>query len=400
MNWPVARAEALVVSEVFPPAPGGSGQLLANVYSRLIGIPVTVFTEPAPEFDLDSVESYRIIREPMRTAHWGVLNIRGLLGHFARARRIRDITAGRPTVVHCARLLPEGLAAWFARMRGGSRYVCWAHGEELGYVAASRELNWLAARVCEAAECVIANSRNTAKRLAAFGADETKIRIIRPGVDHERFRPGSPGGAGMRSRLAPPGAVVLLTVGRLQHRKGQDLVLRAIADWSAEDRPVHYVIVGDGDDRARLERLTMDLSLERCVTFAGAVPDAELPAYYGAADLFVHPNRTHGSDFEGFGLVFLEAAASGLAAVGGSSGGVPEAVEDGVTGTLVSGTSAAELLGVLQHLVRSPERRRSMGKAARARVVAQFSWARAAAQVQGVHSYVAGLDSEGIWTSP
>jgi phosphatidylinositol alpha-1,6-mannosyltransferase len=115
------------------------------------------------------------------------------------------------------------------------------------------------------------------------------------------------------------------------------------------------------------------------------VPAERLPSYYAAADCFVHPNRVDGSDVEGFGIVFLEAAASGLAVIGGSSGGAAEAVADGETGILVSGTDVDELCRALLALIRDPERRRAMGAVGRARAAGTFTWERAADVVGAIH---------------
>jgi phosphatidylinositol alpha-1,6-mannosyltransferase len=122
--------------------------------------------------------------------------------------------------------------------------------------------------------------------------------------------------------------------------------------------------------------------------FAGAVVADELPAYYAAADIFVHPNRIENGDFEGFGIVLLEAAASGLPVIAGRTGGTPEAVEEGITGQLVSGIDVDELASALRGLIRAPERRRQLGGAARRRVLSRFSWERAARVVSGVHQAI------------
>ena len=118
--------------------------------------------------------------------------------------------------------------------------------------------------------------------------------------------------------------------------------------------------------------------------FAAAVTGEDLPAWYAAADVFVLPTRSDGAGFEGFGIVFLEAAAAELPVVAGRGGGVPEAVEDGVTGTLVSGFDVAELALVLDGLCRSPARRRQLGQAGRDRVVAGFGWQQSAEGLMAV----------------
>jgi phosphatidylinositol alpha-1,6-mannosyltransferase len=288
--------------------------------------------------------------------------------------------------VHCGRVLPEGLSALLARTTGAPPYFCWAHGEELGYIDSSRELRRLAATVYGRARAILANSQNTATLLARRGVPSKAVHVVRLGVEYDRFRPDVPGGADLRNALAPDGETICLTVGRLQRRKGHDLVLEALKRFGGAARRIRYVIVGDGDERNRLEQMVADFDLGSVVVFAGKVSSADLPRYYAASDLFVHPNRVDGADFEGFGIVFLEAAASGLPVIAGRSGGVPEAVLDGVTGSLVSGTDSAELTRVMSEFIGDARRRREMGAAGRARVLSEFTWQRAADRVAELHA--------------
>jgi phosphatidylinositol alpha-1,6-mannosyltransferase len=179
---------------------------------------------------------------------------------------------------------------------------------------------------------------------------------------------------------------VLLSVGRLQMRKGHDLMIQAVRHLMRQhDRALRYVIVGDGHERARLEALVDACGVREYVTFSGEVPAHVLPLYYAACDIFVLPNRVEQSDVEGFGIVFLEAAASGKPAVGGRSGGVPEAVADGVTGLLVSGTDVEELATTIARLMDSESLRRRLGEAGRARTVREFGWECAAERVATTH---------------
>jgi phosphatidylinositol alpha-1,6-mannosyltransferase len=376
----------LLVTELFPPDVGGSAELLANTYERVGVAPITVLT--ASPNAAAATPRMQIVTAPVRTARWGLLHPAALLHHVGVARQIRR--RGRDVgAVHCARALPEGLAAMLAQAAGAPPFLCWAHGEEIGYVRSSRELSWLASRVYGRAAAVVANSQNTADMLAAFGVGGDRIHVVRPGVDSVRFRPDAMGAAVLRAELAENGTVICLTVGRLQERKGHDLAIRALAALGERPSGVKYVIVGDGEERPRLEALVRELRLESTVVFRGRVPADDLPRYYAAADIFVHPNRIVGSDFEGFGIVFLEAAASGIPVIAGRSGGVPEAVVDGETGLLVSGTDVAEMTAALSSLLGAPERRRAMGNAGRLRAASEFTWQRAADRVAVLHEKIA-----------
>jgi phosphatidylinositol alpha-1,6-mannosyltransferase len=178
-------------------------------------------------------------------------------------------------------------------------------------------------------------------------------------------------------------------VSRLQRRKGHALVLRALPELMRHVPLVRYVIVGAGNEREQLEHLRGELGLEHAVLFEGEVADDTLNAYFAACDIFVLPTRVEPTDFEGFGIVFLEAAAAGKPAIGGRNGGVPEAIADGETGVLVGGEDVAELAGALRSLCERHEMRQRLGRAARARVLREFTWERAAAQVTEIHRTLA-----------
>jgi phosphatidylinositol alpha-1,6-mannosyltransferase len=374
-------AAVLLVTELYPPAVGGSAVLFENIYSRLPGVDVTVLTGGASGAPDSAETGVHVVRRPGGLAPWGVLHPRGLHRHWRSAADIARLTRGRRAVVHCGRALPEGLAALLSqRLYGGPPYVCWTHGEELSYARSSRELTLLLRLVHRHAAGVIANSHNTSRLLQEIGVAARDIRVIHPGVDPQRFRPSIESRI-LRRRLAQDGELVLLSVGRLQRRKGHDLVLRALAHLGSAAGRLRYVIVGHGDERARLEQLAAECGVSGRVTFAGEVSAGELPSYYGAADIFVHPNRAERGDIEGFGIVFLEAAAAGLPVIGGNSGGVPEALEDGVTGFLVDGEGHLDLARRIDALTRSTETRRQMGQAGRARIVRDFTWERAAAHL-------------------
>lgn len=370
----------LLVSQFFPPAVGGSAVLLANVYSRL-GRTVRVLTDPDSSPSPDGAQGPFDVRHVrLATPHWGLSHPGGLLHHLRTARAIRKAAApGEP--VHCARVLPEGVAAWLARATGGPRYVCWSHGEDLATAALSRELKLVTRLVLRGAAASLANSRNTAGLLRALGVPEDGIRVAHPGVDAARFHPGVDGTPVRRRLSLRDGDCLLLSVGRLQLRKGHDLTIRAVAQLAGELPGLRYAIVGSGEEEARLRALAAETGVADRVMFAGKVPEEELPAWYAAADVFVLANRREGEDIEGFGIVFLEAQATERPVVAGDSGGVPEAIADGETGFLVGGTDVGELAAVLRRLAGSAELRARLGRAGRERVRTGFTWDRAAAVV-------------------
>jgi phosphatidylinositol alpha-1,6-mannosyltransferase len=375
----------LLVTELYPPAIGGSAVLLSNIYTRIAATPLTVLADDRVGAD-EAQGAARIIRRRLRSSHWGFAHPRGLARHLRTAFtiwRIASQMSPRP-VVHCGRILPEGVAARLARMGGGPRFVCWTHGEDLAFMSKSRELMATLQWVLRGAEAVIANSGNTKAVLSRMGFPDHRIVVVHPGVDCARFCPDV-NGADILGRHGLKDSFVVLSVGRLQARKGHDVAIRAVAALAPVVPTLKYLIVGDGEERPSLERLVTELGVNDRVVFVGQVAEETLPQYYAASDVFLLANRVEQGDFEGFGIVFLEAAASGKGVVGGASGGVVEAVEDGVTGSLVDGASVAAVTAALAKVIRSPEMLRDYGARGRQRAVQGFSWEAAAAKVKSLH---------------
>lgn len=378
----------VLASELFPPAIGGTATLFWNTYTRVTTCSTVVLTDGQAAAQTECDGRLEIHRSPGRPATWSPFSKAGLSYYLRRARELRRLCRGRYAVVHCGRALPEGGAALLARATGGAPYVCWVHGEELAYMRMSRELRALGLLVYRGAAGIIANSSNSTETLRAFGFLPSRSCVAYPGVDGARFSP-SVDGSGVRRRYASPEEFLLLSVGRLQKRKGQDLVIEALAMLAKNGRRPRYVVVGDGDERRPLEELARARGVGDLVTFAGKVPEAELAAHYAACDIFVLPNREDAGDFEGFGIVFVEAAAAGKPTVAGDSGGAPEAVEDGVTGRIVDGTDVEALARVLEQLMEDQGLRRRFGVAGRQRALTHFSWESTVAAVGHLHTEVA-----------
>ncbi|HXT70270.1 MAG TPA: glycosyltransferase family 4 protein [Vicinamibacterales bacterium] len=287
------------------------------------------------------------------------------------------------TVVHCGRPLPEGLPGLVGSLRLIGRrlpYVCWSHGEELTVALTSKEHRALATVVCRRAALMLTSSRFASSVVASVGVPSDRIRVIHPGVDTSRFNTALEGSA-IRARYAPGADCVLLTVGRLQRRKGHDTTIAALGMLRKELPGLRYLIAGDGTERPRLEALAAERGVADLVTFLGPVSDQDLPAMYAACDVFVMASRQEGADVEGFGIVFLEAAAAGRPTIAGKTGGMGEAVADGRTGILVKGDEVPELAKAIRQLASSRDLRIRMGEEGRRRVLADFEWSRAARQV-------------------
>jgi phosphatidylinositol alpha-1,6-mannosyltransferase len=215
-------------------------------------------------------------------------------------------------------------------------------------------------------------SRYTGGVLRDAGVKPEAIHVAPNGVDAQTFQPGD--GASFRAEHGLGDGPLVVTVCRLVPRKGIDTTLEAVATLRERIPGLRYAIGGSGPDRPRLEAKVTALGLDDTVVFLGRVPDAAMADCMTAADVFCMPARSEVPDVEGFGLVFLEAGACETAVVGARAGGVPDAIVHGETGLLVEPSDADGLATALADLLGDEERRRAMGKAARARIEAQCTW--------------------------
>jgi phosphatidylinositol alpha-1,6-mannosyltransferase len=243
------------------------------------------------------------------------------------------------------------------------------------------------------ARSVVTVSRFTRGLLTRAGVPEECIAIVHPGVNLERFRATADPEPAIR-RFGLGGKRVLLTVGRLdpsEQYKGHDVVIRALRRIIAAVPNVVYVIAGGGDDRGRLERLAADEGVAEHVLFTGFVEDELLPSLYAACDCYVMlSGGPEAGGFEGFGIVYLEAAAVGKPAIASEFGGAAEAVLHEKTGLLVPPGDTAAAVEATVRLLSDDDLRRRLGEAARARAESEFGWPRQAARLEDVVLAAAG----------
>lgn len=366
----------LLVSEIFPPRVGGSGRWLYEIYRRLPPGSVVVAAGEHPEAStFDAVSGISTERTPLHLERWGIAGWSNVRDYWALVMRLRGLLKKHGArELHVARCLPEGFAAWLMRTVFGVPYVVYVHGEETRTSASSRELSWMTHRVFRNAKYLIVNSRNTAQVLEnEWVLPANRIRIMYPGVDTTYFAPAPPCEP-TRSRLGWQGRCVILTAGRLQIRKGHDMLIRALPAIRQRVPHVLYAIAGDGEERPRLEKLARELDVVDLVKFHGEIPLAELLTCYQQCDVFVLPNREVDGDFEGFGMVLVEAQACGKPVIAGASGGTRETMNEGRTGIVIPCETPDVLAERLSELLPDAARREQMGRAARRWVEQNFDW--------------------------
>ena len=313
----------------------------------------------------DGLHVYRLRGGLRPTSALGLGALMARLGAIA----VRE----RATLLQFATLEDAHIAYWSQRTLR-LRHIFFAYGNEVLSVQRS---TWHKPRdALLAAKRVVAVSHFTAGLLKSLGVRDENIRVFYPGCDINTFSPRTITDE-TRARLThgrKPRHTVL-TVGNLVERKGHDTAIRAMA-LLPRAIDVLYLIVGDGPYRAKLEGLAASLGVADRVLFCGRVPASDLPLYYSMADLFlmVSRERREQCDVEGFGIVFIEAAACGTPSIGGRSGGIEDAIVDDVTGVLVDPLDPAAVSAATLSLLRDDARRHRMGAAARRRAAQEFTW--------------------------
>ena len=311
----------LFVTNDFPPRRGGIETFVKQLCDRLPPDQVVVHTSSmAGSAGLDRSLPFPVVRDPARV----LLPTRAVGERVATT--LRDQGCDRVVFGAAA---PLGLLAPVLRAAGAEHLTAVTHGHEVWWASVPGTRRLLR-RIGDTVDEVTYVSDYCRERIAPALSAEAADRMVRlsPTVDHDRFRPGR-GGAEVRRRHAiEPGALVVVSVARLVRRKGQDTLLRIWPEVQERFPGTVLLIVGDGPQRRRLERMAARRSLEEVVRFTGSVPWEEVPAHLDAGDVFAMPcrDRLLGLEVEAFGIVFLEAAAAGLPIVAGRSGGVGDAL--------------------------------------------------------------------------
>lgn len=360
----------LVITELFLPTKGGTAVWFDEVYRRLGGKEIHIVTARVPGWEEhDRTHPNTVHRLNLRRYFW--LRPESLAMYARLFWTSLWIVWRFPiNAVHAGRVLPEGLVGlWVARLFR-KPLVVYAHGEEITTWRQPKKFRAMVFTY-RRADLVIANSDFTRQKLLELGVAPERIVKISPGVDTERFRPGLPTQDLFERLGLAPDTPLILSVGRLSRRKGFDQVIRALPKVLEAIPNVHYVIVGIGQDEEYLKRLAQEEGVTERVHFLGPVPMEELPRWYNACSVFAMPNREIDGDNEGFGMVFLEAAACGKPCLAGKDGGTGDAVTEQVTGIRVNGHVVEEVAQALIALLRFPNR--GLGYEY---IRAQYSWSK------------------------
>jgi phosphatidylinositol alpha-1,6-mannosyltransferase len=357
----------LLVTNDFPPRPGGIQQFVHNLAIRQPPDSLVVYASRWGDWQkFDAHQPFPVIREETSV----------LLPSPAVSRRAAEI-ADR---YGCDRVwfgaaAPLGLLAEGLRTRTGvRRALALTHGHEVGWAALPGARAMLR-RIARYVDVITYLGEYTRLRLTRALGDRTTLERLPPGVDTDSFSP-TVSGSGVRSSLGLADRPVIVCVSRLVPRKGQDTLIRALPAIRRRTPDTALLLVGGGPYRSTLEGIAREEGVADHVLITGSVPWAQLPAHYAAGDIFAMPCRTRrgGLDVEGLGIVYLEASATGLPVIGGDSGGAPDAVREDQTGYVVGGHDQDSLVDRITAVLDDPALAQRLGQAGRDWVEAEWRW--------------------------
>ena len=354
----------LVTADFAPPAHGGIERYMLHLAAALVeaGREVVMVAPEMPgAHAFDTTLPYRVLRFPF-AGHGKEAPFKTVLAMRRATALAHELAADRCTIASSWIRAGAACALLSRSIRG--RTAILAHGSE---VLAQNSLpkKMLMRSVFACADAIVANSAFTAGILREKGI-RRPVTIAPCGVEpRDAVRNPSP-------------APTVLSVGRLVRRKGYDRTMQAVAQLAASIPNLVYEIAGAGPDEEYLRGLARELQIADRVRFLGRVSDEELVQAYARAWCFALPTRRVGSDVEGFGIVYLEAAVAGIPAIGGAGCGADDAIEDGRSGLLVNGDDAGEIASALQALLCDTAAAQAMGAYGRTRALTRFSWARTA----------------------
>ena len=361
----------LCITNDFGPRAGGIETFVTGLIERLPFGSVIVYTsaqESSAAYDLKLLQDFGV--EVVRDKSKILLPTPGVaycVNALVRERKITTVFFGAAA--------PLGLLSRGLRRAGVKEIVALTHGHEvwwskvfpftLAMKSISRQVNTLT--------YLGEFTRNAISKSVTKVAAQSMVKIA-PGIDTDHFSPQD--ARELRNELGLTEKKVIVSVGRLVHRKGQDVLIEAMPAIIRDVPEAHILMIGEGPYRSYLENRVKALEIQERVTFIGRIQYADLPRYICAGDLFVMPSRSRlaGLEVEGLGIVYLEASACGLPVIAGDSGGAPDAVLEGQTGLVVDGTSKSEVTAAVVELLLDPDRSRAMGVRGRQWIIQEWRW--------------------------
>lgn len=370
--------QVLLLTENWPPRVGGIEHYLTKIATRLPEKSVTVVAPKAPKSEIHGKGIRQIIRKRF---FWPLIRPSWLPLYFSLKRWAQR---EKPDVMVCGKALFEGLIGYFLKKKLGIPYIVCTYAMEIETWAQNRHQRRKLIKVLKAADRITYINDITKQTLLRLGAKEKQLVKVWPGVDEKAFEQVD--SARIETVLAKYKIKqpYILSVGRLIPRKGFDLLIRAFAELDQTKYPDYsLVIVGEGPEHRHLEESVDQQFMTNSVHLLGHIPDEDIRGLYAGAQLFVLTPLRTATDMEGFGIVFLEAAAQKVPAITTLGSGAAEAVMHKKTGLVVQPHEKA-IAEAITHLLSHADERKEYGEEAQGRAYHEFRWSKRILLVKGM----------------
>lgn len=363
--------KTLFVTNDFGPRAGGIESFIIGLIEHLPFGSTTVYTSAQGDthaYDATWLEKYgvRVIRDRAKIL-LPTPRITGDIVRLIKAEAIETVAFGAAA--------PLALMASRLRGAGVGRIIALTHGHEVWW---SKVFPFTRAmrRIGSSVDVLTYLGEFTRTAIAGALAPKSAGAMVKiaPGIDTEHFAPID--SSSLRESLGLSQKKVIVSVGRLVHRKGQDRLIESMRAIVQEVPTAHLLLIGEGPYREHLQALVRKYALDDHISFIGRIQYADLPQYICLGEIFAMPSRSRffGLEVEGLGIVYLEASACGLPVIAGASGGAPDALIDGTTGVVVDGLDSAAIAVAAINLLNNPAQARLMGQAGRRWIVEKWRW--------------------------
>jgi phosphatidylinositol alpha-1,6-mannosyltransferase len=365
-------SKILCITNDFGPRAGGIETFVIGLIERMPFGSVVVYTSAqsdSAEYDRRWLEKYgvEVIRDRSKI----------LLPSLRVGRAVRALVSKRGiTQVFFGAAAPLGLLSHGLRKAGVQRIVALTHGHEVWW-AKVWPFTWMMRRIGSGVDVLTylgSFTKSAISRSLSKKASSAMVRIA-PGIDTTHFAPSQDADV-LKRELDLADKRVIVSVGRLVHRKGQDTLVEALPEILQSFPDAHLLFVGVGPHLEYIHKRAIQLGVLSNVSFVGRVQYSELPRFISVGEVFAMPSRSRlaGLEVEGLGIVYLEASACELPIVGGKSGGAPDALLEGETGFAVDGLEPSEVASAVITLLTDPLRAKEMGKRGRQWIIDEWEW--------------------------
>ena len=363
----------LLLTNDFGPRAGGIETFIIGLLERMPKGEVIVYTSKqvgSESFDKKWLDNFgvKVIRDPSKILLPTPRVIRAV-------RRV--IKQSKVEKIWFGAAAPLAISARFLRAGNVKKIVALSHGHEVWWSKVF-PFNFAMKGIARSVDVLTFLGDYTGSVIKRNFKDRAKLVKIAPGIDISHFKPEGDLSKinAVRSELKIGSEPLILSVGRLVHRKGQDKLITAMPKILAKRPDAKLLLIGQGPRKAKLDSLVAKYGIADSVKFLGSIAYTDLPKYLNAADLFVMPSRSRlmGLEVEGLGIVYLEASACALPVIAGSSGGAPDALIDGRTGYVVDGRDIDQIANRVLSLIDNPKQAEEMGKAGRVWVESHWRW--------------------------